>query len=292
MEPQHISYPTIMNAHDDFLDVFKVGSPLTRPNSLYHHENQQPMMQQQNQQTVPFMAQKVNDDTLQQLKLGFAKIMTVLERLEQRITKVEQTTSQILKNQQEVFQVPFMSQTEIDQARNIAEQLERDNTVAKQLQAAFNKETELKKSRGNALHECPICGVRVNDVELEVHVDKCLEMFSNDPKKEAQLKDAKTKIESGFFSKVFGLNKVNKTETTTTTTKTVSQSAIPPTFSMEHDAMGNPNQNMYGYGGYSPYQGSPRMSPNMSPNMNGGNAPMMMPMYMYPSYPVTPHSQE
>jgi len=55
----------------------------------------------------------------------------------------------------------------------------------------------------------------VNQVDLEVHVDACLEMFSNDPKKEAEVRDTKKKVENGFFSKL-GLMKKTKTETTTT----------------------------------------------------------------------------
>jgi len=215
-------------------------------------------------------------DTLQQLKHGFSKMMMTMERLEQRLNRLEQTTNQILKNQQETLQVPFMSQSEIDRARQVAEQMEQDSSVAKQLQAAYNKEIELRKSMSSypiqqnqqKMADCPICGVRVNPMDLEVHVDQCLEMFSNDPKKEAEVKDTKKKIESGFFSKLF-----KKTETTKVVT---TQTATAPIHGGNNQEM---SQGYYPPFAYPPFPNQP-MQP--APNM-----PMMMPMYMYPSYPHT-----
>jgi len=235
-------------------------------------------------------------DTLQQLKAGFVKMMATLERLEQRMQRVEQTTSQILKNQQEVFQVPFMSQTEIDQARNAAEQLERDSSVAKQLQAAYNKEVEVKKTlhvHGNSmmLYECPICGVRVNSNDLEVHVDNCLEEFSDDPKKEVQVQEVKKKMDQGFFSRFIKTSK--KTETTKVTTTTSSSSSKDPQSATapllgDHEGM-NANPGYYHPGfAYPPFPNNgqhPQMT--MGGNNMQSHAPMMMPMYMYPSYPAT-----
>jgi len=225
------------------------------------------------------MSGSSDTELLQQLKQGFGKMISSMERLEQRMTRLEQTSGQILKNQQEVLQVPFMSQAEVDKARQVAEQLEQDTTVAKQLQAAYNKEIELKKSMttttssyATRLAECPICGVRVNQMDLEVHVDQCLELFSNDPKKELQVQETKKKMETGFFGRLF------KTTTKTETTKVVSSQ--PPTAPQRPDSS-NPPPSMYPGYGYSPY--------NMNMNMNQQNGqngmPMMMPMYMYPSYP-------
>jgi len=156
----------------------------------------------------------LNAEMLKQLTVGFNRMLGILERLEHRIQNVEQTTNQILKNQQESFQVPFMSQSDIDQARSAAELLERDSSVAKQLQAAYNKEAEVRRnnfSASQSLVECPICGVRVNGVDIEVHVDQCLEMFSNDPKKETQVQDAKKKIDQGFFSRFIKTGASKKT---------------------------------------------------------------------------------
>jgi len=206
------------------------------------------------------------------IKQGFGKITTSMERLEQRITRMEQATSQILKNQQEVLQVPFMSQQDVDRARQVAEQLEQDSSVAKQLQAAYNKEVDVKKSTTYSikLSECPICGLRVNQMDLEAHVEQCLEKFSNDPKKELQVQDTKKKVETGFFGRLF------KTTTKTETTKVVSTQSPPES---NNSNSNNSVQNMYpGY--YASYP------PNMNMNQqNGQNMPMMMPMYMYPNYP-------
>jgi len=221
---------------------------------------------------APAIAQNPDTELLQQLKTGFSKMVSTMERLEQRMARLEQSSNQILKNQQEVLQVPFMSQTEVDKARQVAEQLEQDTNVAKQLQAAYNKEIELKKSMtttsyATRLAECPICGVRVNQMDLEVHVDQCLEMFSNDPKKEMQVQDAKKKMETGFFGRLF------KTTTKTETTKVVSSQ--PATAPQRPDSS-NPSASLYPGYGYTPY--------NMNQNSQNG-MPMMMPMYMYPSYP-------
>lgn len=234
-----------------------------------------------------------DNDSLQQLKIGFAKMMSTMERLEQRLNSVEQTTSQILKNQQETLQVPFMSQSEIDRARKVAEQLEQDTNVAKQLQAAFNKEIEVKKimstpqlnnivtqttttrvvPQQNRIisSECPICGVRVNQSDLEVHVDNCLEMFSDDPRREVELKDAKKKMETGFFSK-FLKRTTSKTETTKIVTETESANVPLLTYSHENDGIMN--------SGYYPPYSYPQY-----PSIQNGqiqNQPIMMPMYMYP----------
>jgi membrane-associated HD superfamily phosphohydrolase len=237
-----------------------------------------PMSSQQMVQSMPRQYDSTAE-TIEQLKVGFSKMMSILEKLEQRISKVEQTTSQILKNQQETLQVPFMSQTEVDQARKIAEQMEHDTNVAKQLQAAYNKEVEVKKSitsyTPTMTAECPICGVRVSQLDLESHVDGCLDTFSDDPKKQVEVKDTKKKMESGFFSKLIGINKTTKTKTETTTTKITSNhpSATAPLLS-DYDSTTHP---VY-----------PQFYPPM--NQNGSNSnlpPMMMPMYMYPSYPAT-----
>jgi len=226
-------------------------------------------------------SQQLVEETLNQLKLGFSKMMSTLERLESRMTKVEQVTTQILKNQQEVLQVPFMSQSDLDNARQAAEQLERDTTVAKQLQAAFNKESEVKRTTfrqsSQGASDCPICGIRVGNYDLESHVDKCLELFSNDPKKEVQVKETQKKVEQGFFAKMFKGAKTETKETTTTTTKTVSTHATAPNH--EVDQL---NQSFNYFGGYQPYMmGSPQ---HQHPH---GQTPMVMPMYMYPSYPNT-----
>jgi len=288
------TYPTIdvntMQRHDDFISEFKSmnvqsgNMSNSMSNSTHSTSNSLVPM---NSTDRSF---EMDNDTLQQLKVGFAKMMATLERLEQRIQRVEQTTSLILKNQQEVFQVPFMSQTEIDQARQAAEQLERDSSVAKQLQAAYNKEVEVKKNlvhvqnNSMALYECPICGVRVNAMDLEVHVDNCLEMFSNDPKKEAQVQDVKKKMDQGFFSRFMKTSKKTETTTKVTTTSTSSardpQSATAPLLG-DQEGMMNGQQGYFNPGFAYPPFASPHMSPNQT------HPPMMMPMYMYPSYPAT-----
>jgi len=240
-----------------------------------------------NSQMVPSIPQPNmydnTSETLQQLKAGFSKMMSMLERLEIRINKVEQTTYQILKNQQETLQVPFMSQTEIDQARKIAEQLEHDTSVAKQLQAAYNKEVDVKKKSSSyntptLSDDCPICGDRVSHLDLEAHVDNCLNMFSNDPKREVEVMDTKKKMETGFFSKLIGINKTTKTKTETKTTKvTTNESAATAPLLSDHDGRMQPHPSMYPQFSYPP----------MHHGSNSNNQPMMMPMYMYPSYPST-----
>jgi len=264
------------NIHDDFFD-FK--SPLKT--SISYPTPEPSMSMVPTLGNIP--SSSVNDnDALQYLKTGFVKMLSTMERMEQRISRMEQTTNQILKNQQEVLQVPFMSQNEIDKARQVAEQLEQDTSVAKQLQAAYNTEVELRKSKTPQhqsrqsinLSECPICGFRVAQMDLEAHVDQCLEMFSNDPKKEIQIQDTKKKIETGFFGRLF---KTTKTETT----KTVStQSATAPLLP-EHQS--NSTSSMYPGFGYPQYM-YPGMNQGQSNNQQS-SMPMMMPMYMYPSYP-------
>jgi len=235
-------------------------------------------------------------DALLQLKQGFSKMMMTMERLEERISRVERTTNQILKNQQETLQVPFMSQGDLDKARQVAEQMEQDTVVAKQLQAAYNKEIELRKKQTQTqqhqsviLSDCPICGVRVNQMDLEVHVDNCLQMFSNDPRKAEEVKDTRKKVESGFFARLFKTNTSTKTTETKVTTTTQSSTPTdnyhegmipnyypPPSHTSHHP--------QFGYPQFSP----PPSSMNMTHHGNNSNGmPMMMPMYMYPSYPAT-----
>jgi len=275
--PMSNSIPNSMNIQSPYEPPQMVHSPqmnLVPHQPQINHQNSTPIQEE-------ILAQ------LQSLKSGFNKMMSSIERLEVRMSKVEMTTTQILKNQQEVLQVPFMSQEDLDKARLAAEQLERDTSVAKQLQAAYNKEIDLRRtssyrsSTSVAMTDCPICGMRISNYELEAHVDKCLAMFSNDPKKEAQVKDTQKKVESGFFAKMFKGGKTEKTETTTTTTKTTTSG---------HGDVDN-SQGFNYYGGY-PQGGHGQMVP---PQMMQGHPGMVMPMYMYPSYPNInqqhPHAQ-
>lgn len=258
------SYP------EEYLDVSKMSLNSSIPNNAI---------------TPVQTNSSIQDETLQQLKFGLAKMMSTMERLEQRLNRVEQTTSTILKNQQETLQVPFMSQTELDKARQVAEQLEHDTKVAQQLQAAFNKEAEVKKLtkttvsyQAPRLAECPLCGGRFAQPELEGHVNACLEMFSSDPKKEKQVAQVKQQKESGFFGKFFDFHKTSKTETTKVITRTTSSSSAtaPLLQNQENEGM---MQNFYP---------SPYAFPQFNgTNNNNGGVPMMMPMYMYPNYPST-----
>jgi len=227
---------------------------------------------------VPAPSQaSVDTESLNQLKLGFSKMMQMMERLETRLNRVEQSTTQILKNQQEVLNAPFISQSELEQARKVAEQMEHDDRVAKQLQAAYNKEVEVRKSTAaysTMMGQCPICGARVNQMELELHVNKCIEMFSSDPKKQVEVKETKQKAEAGFFSRLY------KTEKTKTE-KTKVISNMPPSSSTpllsdqdQHGMMVNPSSYYpppFAYPSYPQYSGSPHQ-PHQMP---------MMPMYMY-----------
>lgn len=227
-------------------------------------------------------------DALQQLKLGFAKMMETMERLEKRLNKVEQTTSQILKNQQETLQVPFMSQTDLDKARLVAEQMEQDTNVAKQLQAAYNKETEIRKNLGGGQHqitqysgygvqsqECPLCGARVGQAEIHQHVDQCLGQFQDDPKKQAQVAETKKKVDQGFFGRMLKFNTTStKTETKVTTQHQTTAAPSDMTETSTHPPYA-----------YPPSFGYPQVSYAHAPSQGNGMAPMMMPMYMYPSYP-------
>lgn len=217
-------------------------------------------------------------DNLHQLKLGFAKMMSTMERLEQRLDRVEQTTSQILKNQQETLQAPFMSQSELDKARKVAEQLEQDTKVAKQLQESYNKEVEANMKKPQTPQpkvmnsECPICGTRVNQMDLEVHVDNCLELYSNDPRKSHEVVDTKKKIENGFFSKLL------KRTTSKTETKIITEEATAPLLS--HSSYSHDNDGVMNSGYYPPFN-----YPQFPQNGQISNQPVMMPLYMYPSYP-------
>lgn len=270
---------------DDFLE-FKPTYPHTQsisptPSSV------------SNSVVVPPSSLYPDPDALQQLKLGFAKMMETMERLEKRLNRVEQTTTQILKNQQETLTVPFMSQSELDKARVVAEQLEQDTNVAKQLQAAYNKETEIKKNLGGGqsqiaqyhgygAQECPLCGARVSQMEIQHHVDQCLGMFQDDPKKQAQVAETKKKVDQGFFGRML---KFNTTSTKTETKVTTQQQTTAAPSDMTENTMHPPYA-------YPPSFGYPQVSYAHAPSQHGqppGNAmaPMMMPMYMYPSYPNT-----
>jgi len=255
------SYPVPSSTSDDFFEFNK-----SAPNSIV--------------QAAPSQSQaSMDSESLNQLKLGFAKMMQTMERLEQRLNRVEQTTNQILKNQQEVLTTPFMSQTELDQARKVAEQLEHDTSVAKQLQAAYNKEIEVRKAAAAMMSQCPLCGARVSQLEIESHVDKCLEMFSSDPKKQVEVKETKQKVESGFFSRLYKTTS-SKTEKTKVISNMPPSSNTPLLSEQEgqHQMMVNPGSYyppQFAYPSYPPYSGSPHQPPHQPPHQ------MMMPMYMY-----------
>lgn len=311
-------------AQDDFLDFqqMKISSPSQRnqgnnpyssntydsPQPQYHSYNvHSPSIQTHNFNNQQFSQQTeqnqvvrsnssnntthVDIEVLQQLKLSMTKMMSMLERLEQRMCKVESTTNQILKTQQETLQVPFMSQSEIDKARTAAEQLEQDTNVAKQLQAAYNKEVEVRKSKMIATSsssfatECPICGLRVNQLELESHVDTCLAMLSNDPKKEQETKKKIEATNPGFFSRF-----LKKTKTTETTKVTTTESATAPLLT-NNNSNSNSSSNSMNSGEMQNYYHSQQSFGNYPvimmppPNSNGNQVPMMMPMYMYQGYP-------
>jgi len=287
------SYPVLQQPRqDDFLSDFKsmgMNSPTLQRMQQPQQSNMNPMNHALDQVPANQPGSNtvvVDADALQQLTKGFTKMMSMMEKLEQRMQRVEQTVSIVLKNQQETFQVPFMSQSEIDKARQAAELLERDSSVAKQLQAAYNKEVEVRKhfvAVSNTLVECPICGVRVNGGDIEVHVDQCLEMFSNDPKKEVQIQDAKKKMDQGFFSRF--MKTAKKTETTSTTKVTTTTSSNSGKNEASAPLLGGDRDSMMMNGYYGPQFGYP---PPPHFGHNGGQpSPMMMPMYMYPSYPST-----
>jgi len=285
MEHQHWTPTPQPMQNDDFFDFSKT----VPQNSIVPVPPQQ--LQQHQQQQQQQQMSSYDQDTLKQLKQGFEQMMQKMERLESRMNKIEQNTNSILKNQQEVLTTPFMSQEELDRARKAAEQLEQDTSVAKQLQAAYNKETEVRRTvnaYSNTIGQCPICGVSVRGSELESHVDKCLQVFSNDPKKEKEVRETKTKVEQGFFSRLYK---------TTESKKTKVISNVPPTnsstgLSEQHEApmMVSPQGYYPGYPApmYPPYMAHPGGSPQPQHSMM---MPGHMPMYMYPSYPGMNGSQ-
>jgi len=274
--PHTVHYPSMpVPSHEELFPEFIKGN-----NTLSGSSSSTPVVAhvQPSTSIVPQQPQQASVDmeVLNQLRNGMTRIMATMERLEHRISRVEQATSQILKNQQESFQVPFMSQKEIENAKLLAEQheqRERDANVAKQLQAAYNKEIEVKKQGGHPMMmaECPVCGSRVAQGNLEQHVEDCLDQFSNDPKKEVAIQETKEKMESGFFSKFFN----KKTETTTT--KVVSRTTSQSTPLLQESSDGNQMYPGYAY--------PPFMNPQFGNSQNMQGMPMMMPMYMYPGYP-------
>eukprot|EP01114_Cavostelium_apophysatum_P023491 TRINITY_DN886_c0_g1_i1.p1 TRINITY_DN886_c0_g1~~TRINITY_DN886_c0_g1_i1.p1 ORF type:complete len:324 (+),score=75.95 TRINITY_DN886_c0_g1_i1:153-1124(+) len=296
--PNQMYYNTTMTSHPPSNEEF--FPEFTKPNMpaiTASHSSDSGIVASSNHHIVPVQPQQQSSfdpEALNSMRNTMTRMMSMLERLEQRINRVEQVSNQILKNQQESFQVPFMSQKEIDTARSLAEQLEQDTSVAKQLQAAYNKEVEVRKHSGGQMMyamaaDCPICGARVNQTDLEMHVDQCLEMFSNDPKKQVEVKDTKQKVESGFFSRMF-----NKTKTeTTTSTKVVQRtsSTTTPSFTNEANSPASSANGMYP--AYPMYP--PGFHPMAMPNGQGmqmpNGMPMMMPMYMMPGYGQNPQNE-
>lgn len=285
---QSVYYPSVNNTvHDDFLPSEFVKGHLPSVSSPPMSRNNVVETSSSALNIVPSTPQpqpSYDSEVLNHLRNGMTRMMATLERLEQRVNRVEQITTQVLKNQQESFQVPFMSQKEIDTARSLAEQLEQDSSVAKQLQAAYNKEIEIRKHAAPAvvLAECPVCGARVNQMELESHVEQCLDEFSNDPRKQVEVKETKQKMETGFFGKFF-----NKTKTeTTTSTKVISSRSNSSTAFPDETQTAYPT---YGYPFMNP-QTMNAMQAQQMQSMNG--MPMMMPMYMYPGYPGMPSTSD
>jgi len=257
---EHWNSFTPIHQQEEFFEVHQTSPTVQRNSIVTSSSNSSSALT-----SMPFSA--IDNELLNTMKTTMSKMISTLERLEQRLNRVEQTTSQILKNQQEILQVPFISQSELDNARKVAEQLEQDTAVAKQLQAAYNKEVEVRKNMApqnsqqwktiqttminhninQGAQQCPICGGRYATNELELHVENCLNQFSEDPKKENVVQETKKKIDTGFFGRLY------KSTKTTEKTKVITSpnSATAPLLGGDHDGMMiNPNNyypQAYGY---------------------------------------------
>jgi hypothetical protein len=154
---------------------------------------------------------------IEQMNSQFSKIMTFMESVDRRLTKLERSTQDILTAQSSNT-APIMDTTELIHATQQMQQLEDDMELARQLQEELNREDPKKRptystptpSRGqsvfvekkkeepkknptppsssSSLIECPVCAKKVAEKEIDEHVNSCLDSNPEKAEKSGILK--------------------------------------------------------------------------------------------------------
>jgi len=243
------------------LEAPVVSSPAPVYTPSYAPKVQQQYMQQQQMPTIQLPStQQMNQITQSQQNLAsihtmssqhlqqtkemvvkfesyFDRMVTWMESIDKRLSRLEVTTNELQKNQQTLQQklnstpshapsmvpsmVPYflppqsttsvptasahealpISTYELETATKMQQTLDSDAELAKKLQAEFETETKKKTETPKIVQEeCPVCQKKVNSKEFNDHVNECLDKASKDDKA----------VQSGFFSRFF-----KKTETPT-----------------------------------------------------------------------------
>jgi len=90
---EHWNNPAPLHQQDDFFDVVKTSPMLSRTSIVTSISDNNALTQM----PLPSVPSSYDTEALNSLKMGMAKMMSAMDRLEQRLNRVEQTTSQILK---------------------------------------------------------------------------------------------------------------------------------------------------------------------------------------------------
>jgi hypothetical protein len=135
----------------------------------------------QQQQTMLLM--------MDQMQQQFNKFMNFFEGVDRRLNKLEKATQEILSQQNSVVTVSY-DPTEVLQAAQQMQQEKTDEELARRLQEELNREepkkttptprppekkTEVKKSVSPTMNDCPVCGKKFSDLEIDEHVNTCLD---------------------------------------------------------------------------------------------------------------------
>jgi hypothetical protein len=164
---------------------------------------------------------------LNQVQNSLEKMNLFMERFDKRLTSLESTAQTILKNQKANGQddlSSFFGKNELDTLKKMQEQMESDMELAKRLQAEMEKETKQRETpkpklitstptptprpmstvtatpSPSSMQECPICTQRVPFLELEYHVNQCLEGGIGDSGKV----DPSQQEKGSFWKRMFG----------------------------------------------------------------------------------------
>jgi len=237
-----------------------------------------------------------------QVQTHFEKFNSFMDRIDKRLSSLESTAQSILKNQKTSNPDDlsgYIAKTELESLRKMQEQMETDFEVAKRMQADIDskfqkekQETEKKRSSTttrkdttpppSSMQDCPICGSKVPFLELEFHVNQCLEGITSGDTKDL------TPEKVSFWKRVFGPGpKKDDTANNQVVVRTTSTPA-PKTIPLAKTQQPTPTpMPMYPGNGQDYYQmplvyrgGGGYPQPQMMPPMYGGYPQQI---YYYPT---------
>jgi len=203
---------------------------------------------------------------MDQMQQQFSKIMGFFEMVDRRLTKLENSTQEILSQQNSVVTVPY-DPTEILHAAQQMQQEQADAELARRLQEEETRDIESKKvstltprpitkpvekkvpeKKPASMLDCPICNKKLSEYEIEEHVNTCLDKNPSQAEKSGLLGRFWGKKEDPKTTKKD--EKKSPTPTPTPTPMMYSPYGVPPTSRNSYPGMQVVSPYGYPPGGY------------------------------------------